>query len=67
MQQRITEIEIKLAHLEQTLNELNDVMVQHSDLLDRLNQRSEQMLQQLELAGVNESGSAADSDKPPHY
>jgi len=67
MEQRITEIEIKLAHLEQTLNELNDVMVQHSDLLDRLNRRNEQMQQQLELTGTNESGSTADSEKPPHY
>ena len=67
MQQRITEIEIKLAHLEQALNELNDVMVKHSGLIDRLNQRSEQMIQQLDQVGNNQSGQADDGEKPPHY
>jgi uncharacterized coiled-coil protein SlyX len=67
MQQRITEIEIKLAHLEQALNELNDVMVKHSDLIDRLNQRSEQMIQQLDQVGNNQPEPADDGEKPPHY
>jgi SlyX protein len=67
MEQRITEIEIKLAHLEQALNELNEVMVKHSDLIDRLNQRSERMIQQIELAGNTQSGAEPDDEKPPHY
>ena len=67
MQDRLTEIEIKLSHLDNTLNELNNVMVQHSNLIDRLSLRCNQLGEQLNATEGNPSASGPDSEKPPHY
>jgi SlyX protein len=67
MEERLTEIEIKLAHLEQAMNELNEVMVQHSDLIDRLNSQNTKLREQLDMLGSGESNPDPDHEKPPHY
>jgi len=67
MQDRLTEIEIKLSHLDNTLNELNHVMVQHSDLIDRLSLRCDQLGEQLNATEGKPASSGQYSEKPPHY
>jgi SlyX protein len=67
MEERLTEIEIKLVHLEQALNELNEVMVQHSDLIDKLHSKNNKLKEQLEMLGSGEPNPDPDHEKPPHY
>ncbi len=69
MNDRTTEIEIKLAHLEQALNDMSDVLyAQQSDLdrLNRLNTALQQRLFSLEGDGDGEEAKGKD-EKPPHY
>ncbi len=67
MQDRLTEIEIKIAHMEQSLGELSDVLYRQQSLLDRLEHRFDELRQQMEAsAGSPEDNNPAD-EKPPHY
>ncbi len=66
MQERITDIEIQLAHLEQSLQELSDTMYRQQQDIDRLERKFEVLQQRLESAG--ETGASPDAvEKPPHY
>ena len=67
MQERLTEIEIKLAHMEQTLNELSDVLYRQQGLLDRLEARCEELRHRIETNDGGASGMAPEDEKPPHY
>lgn len=68
MTERITEIEIKLAHLEQALQEMSDVMYAQQGAIDRLEQACEQLRQRV---ATGEAGSNTDpgssEERPPHY
>ena len=64
---RLEQIEIKLAHLERALNELNDVVIRQQREIELLTARNRQLKHQLELL---EAGGAASDDayeRPPHY
>jgi SlyX protein len=63
---RLDQIEIKLAHLERALIELNDVVVRQQRELELLTARNRQLKDQLEgLEGGGASGEGF--EKPPHY
>lgn len=64
---RLDQIEIKLAHLERALIELNDVVVRQQREIELLTARNRQLKDQLEVleAGGEASGDAF--EKPPHY
>jgi len=65
MSERVTEIEIKLAHLEQALNEMSDVIYAQQSAIDRLERAYEQLRQRVENSAA---GGDPDADeKPPHY
>lgn len=67
MQERITELEIKLAHLEQAINELSDVLYRQQGMLDRL-ETGFVSLQQRVNASPDAAANADPADeKPPHY
>jgi SlyX protein len=62
----IETLEIKLAHLERTVLDLNDVVVRQQREIDALRTRSVQLAKQLESA----EGGASDPsvvEIPPHY
>ena len=67
MQDRLTEIEIKLAHLEQSVNELSDVMYRHQGLLERLERSCETLRQRLDEAPGSAASPSPEDEKPPHY
>lgn len=67
MQERITELEIKLAHAEQALTELSDVLYGQQQLIDRLDQRMEALQQRLDATEGAAPGDNAADEKPPHY
>ena len=66
MSERIDALEFKVAHLEQPLQELSDVVYRQQRELDSLRDRNQQMheqLQQLEERG----GDPNRVEIPPHY
>jgi uncharacterized coiled-coil protein SlyX len=64
---RLDQIEIKLAHLERGLVELNDVVIRQQREIDLLTARNRQLKQQLESLESGGGASADAFEKPPHY
>jgi len=67
MNDRTTEIEIKLAHMEQALNELSDVIYAQQNVLDKLNSSHTALRQRLFNLEGSGDGSENNNEKPPHY
>lgn len=64
---RLTEIEIKVAHLEQSLNELNDVLVRQQSYIDALERGVERLVERLQAGNETHTDRDPAVDKPPHY
>ena len=67
MQDRLTEIEIKIAHMEQSLGELSDVLYQQQSLMDRLELRFNELRQRMSATADPSENTDPASEKPPHY
>ncbi len=67
MQERLTELEIKLAHLEDHVEVLNDSVIRQQGLIEKLELKLERLRDRFEA----EREAGADNDpadeKPPHY
>ena len=64
---RLDQIEIKLAHLERALNELNDAVIRQQREIELLTARNRQLKDQLEVLETGGEASADGFEKPPHY
>ena len=64
---RLDQIEIKLAHLERALSELNDVVIRQQREIELLSARNRQLKQQLEVLEAGDGTRSAGFEKPPHY
>ncbi len=64
---RIIDIETKLAHQEQMLSELNDVLTDQQTQLMRLEELSTALLQRVRSMGDDNADSAPQDERPPHY
>lgn len=67
MRDRLTDIEIKIAHMEQAVNELSDVLYVQQQLIDRLEKGLEKLAENLASAGEGPARTDAADEKPPHY
>ncbi len=67
MRDRLTDIEVKIAHMEHSLSELSDVLYRQQQLLDRLEKGLEKLAENLALAGDSPAQTDVADDKPPHY
>lgn len=67
MQDRLTEIEIKLAHLEHTVHELSDALYKQQGLIDRLEAGYENLRQRMNTSREAPEDSNPADEKPPHY
>jgi SlyX protein len=67
-EQRIEELEIKLAHLERGMQEVSDEVARQQQLIERLTERGHQLMQRVE-AMQSEGGEDAATriELPPHY
>ncbi len=63
---RLIEIESRIAFQENTIKELNDVVCEQQNKIDELNMTCRQLVDQLKKSSGISSGTLAD-DKPPHY
>lgn len=63
-----TEIEERMAHLERTLDELNDVLSKQALEVDRLQARIMMLMEREATREANETGGVVIGDeRPPHY
>lgn len=64
---RIIEIETKLAHQDQLLTELNEVLTDQQTQLMRLEELFNAMVDRVRSLGDNSPDEAPQDEHPPHY
>lgn len=66
---RLIDMETKLAHQEQLLDELNNVVTDQQTRIDRLADRCDLLLERIRSMGEGGGAAAAsaDDERPPHY
>jgi uncharacterized coiled-coil protein SlyX len=64
---RIETIEIKLAHLERSLQELGETVLSQQRQIDALAARGRALADRLNAIGTTDSPDAEQFEKPPHY
>jgi uncharacterized coiled-coil protein SlyX len=67
MEERITELEIRFMHQEQTINELNEIVCRQELALERLEREMSVMREQLKTAASSINRSPEEEEPPPHY
>ena len=64
---RLEALEMKIAHLERSVQELSDVLYRQQRELDALTERHQQLLRQVEVLGAEGADAATRVEIPPHY
>ena len=67
MSDRLEAIEIKLAHLEQAIAEISDVVARQQKELDRALDRNQRLMEKIAAIESDVGTSATAHEKPPHY
>jgi SlyX protein len=67
MNQRLEDIETKIAFLEQANTQLGDVVYRQQQELDSLRARLVALVERLETAQGSSTTYTAEDEKPPHY
>ena len=69
MESRITDLEIKLMHVESHLDELNTTVINQQKQIDELNLTIDLMKEYIHSIGkqMSEIAPASDEAPPPHY
>lgn len=65
--QRLETLELKVMELENTVTELNDVIIRQYAELDRVKSLIGQLEQRLSSAAESATGDPAEEPPPPHY
>ena len=65
--ERLIDIETKLAHQEQLLIELNDALANQQDSIITLEKLCASMAERLRSLGEGDSSAPAGDERPPHY
>ena len=67
MSPRLDTIEEKLAHLEQAVSQLSDVVARQQKELELALERHKRLMEKLAAAESDSGASATAYEKPPHY
>ncbi len=67
MEERVMELEIKAAHLEDYVNVLNDALIRQQAHLEKLEQRLDRLHERIQAGGDPQTDSDPAAEKPPHY
>ena len=67
MENRITELEIRLTHLEDTIDVLNRMVIEQHDLIDQLQLQITILEKKLKAASESNIAHEKDEIPPPHY
>lgn len=65
--ERLEQLELKLAYLERSNQELGDVVYRQQQALDALKARLERVAEQLKEVEEGPRGYTAEEEQPPHY
>ena len=65
-EERFVDIEVKLAHQEQVVNELNEVVTQQQAKLMQLEELCTSLVQRVRSIGEGDAAPEQD-ERPPHY
>jgi SlyX protein len=66
-EQRLIDIEVKLAHQEHTLDEVNDVLTDQQAQLTRLEQVCQSLVERLRALSEVPAADQRRDEQPPHY
>jgi len=61
------DLEVKLAYLEKSHGELNQVVYKQARELDSLKQRVAGLLERIQVFEAKQSNDLSDTERPPHY
>jgi uncharacterized coiled-coil protein SlyX len=64
MEKRITDLEIKFAHLDEFIFQMNKVVADQQNRIERLERELKDQRDRMELQA---SGATLENTKPPHY
>ncbi len=64
---RLVDIEVKLAHQDQLLIELNDVITKQQEKIMKLEELYGSLVDRVRSIGESLPGDAVSDDRPPHY
>ena len=66
-EKKIIELEEKIAHLQNMLDDLNMVVFRQGKLIDKLNLETKELKTKLHDFNDSQSNQTVNDDKPPHY
>lgn len=66
-EQRITELEIRLTHQDESIESLSNIIIKQHDEIDRLKLRMEILERRLKEAAESQLAEQKDETPPPHY
>ena len=67
MDERITEVEIRLTHIEDTLDVLNQTIIDQHKLIDQLQLQIAILEKKLKAAATSNIAHESEETPPPHY
>jgi SlyX protein len=67
MDERITEVEIRLTHIEDTLDVLNQTIIDQHKLIDQLQLQMSILEKKLKAAATSNIAHESEETPPPHY
>jgi SlyX protein len=67
MDERITEVEIRLTHIEDTLDVLNQTIIDQHKLIDHLQLQISILEKKLKAAATSNIAHESEETPPPHY
>ena len=66
-EKKIVELEEKIAHLQNMLDDLNMVVFRQGKLIDKLNLETKELKTKLQDFNDSQPDQTVNDDKPPHY
>ena len=66
-EKKIVELEEKITHLQNMLDDLNMVVFRQGKLVDKLNLETKELKTKLQDFNDSQSNQTVNDDKPPHY
>ncbi len=67
MEARLIELETKVAFQDETIEQLNQVITQQQQQIDRFNEQLEMIKRQLQASQPSPLASLSEETPPPHY
>ena len=67
MEERLTELELRFMHQEQTINDLNETVCRQERAIERLERELGRMREQFMTISPSINRTADEEEPPPHY